>query len=321
LFGGLLIIGLWLVPARAGSILISDFVNNTVTEYDAVTGAYQTTLVTSGSGGLNGASGIRVGPDGNIYVTSQFTNTVARFSGITGAYVGDFVMAGAGGLNSPQDLLFGPDGNLWVVSSANDEIIRYNGRTGAPLGVFATVDQPSHNGPINLLFGPDGNLYVSAFDGSRILKLNGATGALIGTMLPPAGSSPAFVGLVFGPDGDLYASAIDTTTFVGSVVRYDPSTLALLGTFVANGTGGLISPTALAFDTAGNLEVLDPANTGILEFSGTGAFVSQLVSDPTNLNTPLFFTTINVPEPAALSMVVVGLAFCWVRSRLVSRPR
>ena len=75
-------------PVKAGSTLISDFVNNTVSEYDAVTRAFQGTLVTPGSGGMNAASGITADPDGNVYVTRPME--IIRYNGQTGAPIGVF---------------------------------------------------------------------------------------------------------------------------------------------------------------------------------------------------------------------------------------
>jgi DNA-binding beta-propeller fold protein YncE len=292
--------------AQASEILISDFANNSIVAYDAASGSLTGVLVPQKSSGLDGASGIAVGSDGAIYVASQNTNSVLRFNGSTGASLGAFVGPGAGGLSSPQDLLFGPDGNLWVVSSANDEILRYNGQTGAFLNVFATVNQGGHNGPINLRFGGNGDLYVTAFDGGQILDLNGSTGALAGSFQPPPGVTLAYVGVTVGPDGLLYASGIDPLSGLGSVYVYDPSTHTLLGTFIGNGTGGLVTPTTLAFNSQNNLLVLDPGNAGILEFSSKGTPLGSLVNDPANLAAPLFFST-TTPEPATFLLSGLGL--------------
>jgi streptogramin lyase len=310
----------WLAAnATAGTIFISDFANNTVSTYDSTSGVFINTLVPSGAGGLDGASGVRVGPDGSLYVTSQNTNTVGRFNVLNGAFLGNFVTAGSGGLSSPQDLVFGPDGNLYVVSSANDQILRYNGQTGAFMNVFSTLDMPTHDGPINLQFGPNGNLYVTAFDGSRVLELDGHTGALLGVSGAPSATDPALVGIAFASDGDLLASGISKTDFTGAIYEYDPNTLALLGTFVPNGSGGLISPAALYVDAAGRLDVLDVANTNIVRYNGTtGAFVDTLVASGSGgLNAPLFFTVSDIPEPGTLTLLGLGLAAMLVRRRII----
>lgn len=120
----------------------------------------------TGSAGLAFASGVTVGPDGNIYVSSQGTGQILFYSGITGAP-----------LTQPAP--------------------------GSTMGVFATlVDATSPMpGPSHLLFGPDGHLYVSDFNSTRVRKFNGTTGAVMpdaGTAFTQAG------GLAFGPDGDLY---------------------------------------------------------------------------------------------------------------------
>jgi len=129
-----------------------------VLRYDGTTGAPIGTgiFVSPGSAGLNGASGLTFGPDGNLYVTSVFTNEVLRYNGTTGAPIGTgvFVAAGSAGLDGPFGLTFGPDGNLYVASSGTDEILRYDGTTGAPVGdaVFVSTGSAGLVRPESLLF-------------------------------------------------------------------------------------------------------------------------------------------------------------------------
>lgn len=71
----------------------------------------------------------------------------------------------------------------------------------------------------------------------------------------------------------------------GSVLRYDETTGAYLGDFVAAHAGELQTPVGLVFGPDGNLYVADWTGNRVLRFSGwNGAFLSVLAD--TNLNHP-----------------------------------
>jgi hypothetical protein len=125
-----------------GNVYVADN-NGAVLRYNAATGAYISTFVSQGSGGLSGLSGncLAFGPDGNLYVSSANTNQVLEYNGSTGAFIKTFIAAGSGGLTDPRGLTFGPDGNLYVtsfnVNSGANGIMRYQGplatSPGSPL--------------------------------------------------------------------------------------------------------------------------------------------------------------------------------------------
>jgi hypothetical protein len=83
------------------------------------------------------------------------------------------------------------------------------------------------------------------------------------------------VGEVFGPDGNLYVASWGSD----SVLRYNPSTGAFLGTFVSAGSGGLSNPTGLFFGADGKLYVVSQGNNSVLRYDGkTGAFLDTFVT-------------------------------------------
>jgi DNA-binding beta-propeller fold protein YncE len=287
-------------------IYIANQSDNSVKLYNGNTGTFVQTIVAPNSSDVNQANGIAVGSDGSIYVSGQASNNIARFNS-SGAFQGDFV-AGGGGLNSPQAIHFGPDGNLYAVSSASDQILRYSGTNGAFLGSFAQLGMPTHDGPIDFAFSPTGEVWVTTFDSGRILRLNGITGAVIGTLPVPASTDPfVFVGGTFGPHGDFYVAGLDANTFAGAVYRYSPSG-SLLGTFVANGSGGLATPADLLFDSTGTLDVLDVGNPSVLQYDSSGKFVNTLVAPGSGgLDSGFFFTDVITPEPATWGIATAGL--------------
>src|SRR5437879_4977998 len=96
------------VIAMNGNLFVSNYVNNSVMEYNGTTGAFLRTFVPSGSGGLNGPHGLVFGPNGNLFVSSQGNHSVMEYNGTNGAFLRTFVPPGSGGLNYPTYLTFSP---------------------------------------------------------------------------------------------------------------------------------------------------------------------------------------------------------------------
>ena len=119
-------------------------------EYDGTTGAFITTFVTQGSGGLDEPLGLVFGPNGNLFVSSYYTNSVLEYNGTTGAFLETF----ASGVSGPVGLVFGPNGDLFVSGNgaSDNAILEYNGATGAFVKTFASGG--GLDGPSFLTFGP-----------------------------------------------------------------------------------------------------------------------------------------------------------------------
>lgn len=236
-------------------------------------------------------------PSGGYLLVPDFDrDNVLRYDGTTGAFVDEFVSRHSGGLSSAVGALIGPhDGNLYVSSGEfggpgqTKAVFRYSGATGSFIDEFTETGRLFS--PRGIIFGPDGNLYVADGEGPgpRVVRFNGTTGAFIDEFVPPrSGGLNIIIGLVFGPSGrnpnklDLYVSSGGTD----SVLRYDGTTGAFLGQFVASGSGGLDHPESLSFGPDGNLYVADASynsNTpAVLRYHGPagpapGAFMDAFV--------------------------------------------
>jgi DNA-binding beta-propeller fold protein YncE len=92
---------------RGGVLYVASFLHDEVMAFDASSGAYLSTFVGAGSGGLDGPRSLAFGTDGDLYVTSENGDTILRYDGATGAFAGVFVSVGSGGLDGPFDLVFG----------------------------------------------------------------------------------------------------------------------------------------------------------------------------------------------------------------------
>lgn len=267
-----------------GDLFVTGFNSHSVARFDWASQTYQP-FVAPNSGGLGGARGITIGPDGNVYVTDRPASTVFRYDGATGAPLpapgqtgAVFVAAGSGGLSWAMDVTFGPDGNLYVASWNTNQILKYQGPSGSSPGAFVGVFVSITNGnfPSMLTFGPDGNLYVSLFNGrqnlatayGQINRYDGVTGAPVGTgVLVERGSGGLIApgGFLFDEQGtNLYVTHAPVTNGygpMGQVLRYQgpngQSPGAYVEAFITGGQAGISAPNGLARDADGNLYVTD----------------------------------------------------------------
>jgi hypothetical protein len=230
-------------------LFVTSSANQEVLRFDWASQTYQP-FVAPHSGGMTDLAGITFGPDGNLYLGTGNNSSVLEFDGTTGSFLGTFVPAGSGGLIWAGGVKFASDGDLYVCNFGSNQILKYEGpgspdgvQPGQFLGIFATTQ---HTTPFNFDFGPDGNVYVSCPQ----LNANNV-------------SQGSFIDEYYGPSSPLAG------TFIG--------------TFVANGSGGLADSRTPLFDSAGNLYVADMHLNEVLEYQGPngaspGAYIQAYVT-------------------------------------------
>jgi sugar lactone lactonase YvrE len=209
-------------------------------------------------------------------------HNVLRYDATTGAFVDEFVPRHSGGLNQPWNVVIGPhDGNLYIPTGhfrgpgQAKAVLRFDGTTGAFVDEF--VERGQMDMPHAVTFGPDGNLYVgdrveenNSGVGGRILRIDATTGEIMGEFVTEfSGGLLHPLAHLFGPDGDLYVTD-EGEPGLGDpdIKRYDGTTGAFKGSFVATGSGGLSAPLGLAFGPDGNLYVADFGIGAILRYQG-----------------------------------------------------
>jgi outer membrane protein assembly factor BamB len=255
----------------SGDLLVLSFNTNSVLDYNGASGAFQKTFA-SGAG-LQGPSGITLGPDDNVYVSSRDNSAVLRFDGSTGAFLDDFVTPGLGGLDGPHGLVF-HDGSLLVNSGFNGQVVSYDGATGAFQDPIVPAGSGGLQFPHGLAIGPDDNIYVGDRNTNSVLRYDGHTGAFLGTFVTAgSGGLNITTDLTFGPEGNLYVSSFGSN----AVLRYDGHTGAFQGVFASS--GGLSGAQGLTFGPDGNLYVSSMNTDQVLRYDGhTGAFLGVFAS-------------------------------------------
>jgi outer membrane protein assembly factor BamB len=257
--------------------LVAGWTNDAVLQYSQDDATPLGDFVAAGSGGLDGAHAMSIGPDGHLYVASVLTDEVLRYDGLTGAPIDAFVPASLGLLHAPTDVKFGPDGAVYVGSFNDGSVHRFDAGTGAHLGAFVAPGAvPGFNAEWMEFHPVTGNLLVSSGPTlSAVLEFDGGDGSLVGAFVAPgAGGLDSPHALAFGPQGDLYVADFAND----DVLRYDGTSGAFVEEFVAAGDGGLLQPHGLAFGPDGRLYVTSWGTHEVLRYDGaTGDFVDVYV--------------------------------------------
>jgi len=199
-------------PAQ-NALYVSNFNTNTITAYDAGTGASLGTVVTAGPE-LSGMNGFAIAPDGSFYVAGQNTNNIVHYSK-SGKLIKVLDPNNTAGLASPQGVNIGPDGLLYVASMNNGKIARFDTTNETFKDIFTnvTLTGVEQAQPIEPRFDKNGNLVVTTFQGGRVLKYQGPV-VPPGSVPSKGGTPPGTLILVFQLPPT--ASATDTDTAYAS---------------------------------------------------------------------------------------------------------
>jgi hypothetical protein len=224
-----------------------------------------------------------------LLVTSQTTHTVLEYNEKTGAFLR--VAATGGALGDPLGLAIGLDGNLLVSDGQTNQVKRYDIASGAFIDVFASTN----------LAGPEGMtihqgaLYVTNSNPPQgVQRFDAMTGVNTGNFVPSlANASPRDV-KVDAANNRLYVLYYNAAT----VEMFDLTTMASLGLLMPAGSplgsGGLYTPSALAFGPDGNLYISGGTfggNLGVRRYNPTtGAFIDFFANTGSDLYVPIGIT-------------------------------
>ena len=310
------------VTPTTNSVVASSFFDSAVYEFNATTGALQSTLVAPYSQSvLANPTGLTVGPDGNLYLSSQnlsspnnasiveynvATQTLSTF--INSSVLNAAATANGDSAFAPAGLRFGPDGNLYVSlnggqsATSGGAVVRFNiGTTNGVLaygGSYSTIATGLIQ-PTEMTFGVAANdldsLYVSDSGAGSVVKITHAVAAApTSSTFIAAGSGTLNYpsGLTWGSGGKLFVVDLGATTDAGQVLRFNANG-TFDGVFATPSTAlkGQF-PSDAVFNSGGDLLTADlgpaypPALQGaISEFNPNGSFMKTLVSSSKFPNT------------------------------------
>jgi sugar lactone lactonase YvrE len=216
---------------------------------------------------IHGANGLAFDSRGRLHIASVAGNEIVVMDPATGGILER--LGSDKGVYGPDDVAFGPDGSLYWTSLLQGHVGRL-----APDGTVTT--QSLAPGPNPITFSSDGRLFVGlCFFGDGLFEL----GPWLNLPPTPIAKQPGMLnGFAFGPDGLLYAPVY----FEGRVVRFNVDTRPVTYETV---TAGLAVPSAVKFDSLGNLHGLSQLSGEVwrLDAAGTRTVIARLPPGIDNL--------------------------------------
>lgn len=292
------------------------------------------------SAGLHNPHGLAVDPAGNVFIADTGTNRIRRVSpdgrittvagtGEAG-FSGDGQSAARAMLNAPWDIAFDKDGQLLISDRDNYRVRRIaadgsiqtvagTGETGDTPGALKALDAAVWS-PQSLAADAKGNAYVATNGRVRQIDLQyGHIRDFAGQPFAPlqfgGDSGPAAeahigyaTGIAVSPGGSVWISdgpsqvvrEVDSSNFIYSRVGF-PLQSGFAGDGGFGGAARLKFPGALAFDSRGNLYIVDSGNYRIRRLSTSG-IVETIAGGGKSFAEGMFATGVQLDEMGGIAV-------------------
>jgi sugar lactone lactonase YvrE len=281
----------------------------------AVTANDETTL--QAATGLDSPIALDFDANGNLFVAND-AGTISVIPATTGTIFGQSMTANvaatltaASGLSAPEGLTFDASGNLFITNANVDTVTVLPVSTGTIFGQSVVADSATRleaatglEEPTGITFDGAGDLFVENESDNTITFLPANSVPIFGQTVPTTILPTTIEGLdgptsmAFDAGGDLFVSNSDSNTITvdpaSSGTIFGQSVTANVVASLSSATG-LNGPFGIAFDTAGNLYIVNnsanavtviPATTGTLFGQSVTANVATTLTAATGLNSP-----------------------------------
>jgi sugar lactone lactonase YvrE len=213
----------------------------------------------------------------NAFVVNNGDSTVSEINGATDT-VSTLIDTD---LNSPTGIAI-YDGDIYVANNgngANEGYVEEYSANGTPIEQYVS----DLNGPRGITFDSAGDLFVVNQTSGNVVEIPvGSAADSIGTPVVSGLGTPNAVAI---ENGTLYVTAVSVHSVSGGVASPYGNTATYLTT--ANG---------LAFDSAGNLLVVNHGTSQILKFNSSGDYVGSAVQ-------PLYASSVDGPKDVAIDSI------------------
>jgi sugar lactone lactonase YvrE len=209
--------------------------------------------------------GVTTDPGGNLWMAEASANTVVEISPANGAALRTITA----GLNNPVRLAFDSSKNLYVANLVGNNVTVYTS-TGTLSRTILGV-----NRPLGVAVNGADDLFVASNSGNEVYVFNSAGQQIQVLNKDTSGhyfDAPGALA-VYGPN--LYVAFND-----GSVISYNSGNFASgnaveVTKYVHSGSGG---PTAIAFDSGGDVYVSYYYTNDVVEYSPSGTVLTDITS-------------------------------------------
>jgi sugar lactone lactonase YvrE len=284
----------------------------------------------AGQNGLSSPSAVSCSESDSIWIADTGNNRVLKFDppftdGMNSSLVigqSDFSSHSASvspsGFDSPTFLAVDSMGNLWVADFGNNRVMQFRFPFSSSMNASLVIGQTAFsnnetvaspyqlNGPDAVAIESDGSLWISDGGRNAVLAFNPPF-ARISTVLGQGQTSVQCSeisltgphGLVFDHSGNLWVADFFNDRVLEFAPPFSNHMKASLVIGQANpdscqpnkvGAGGLNGPADVAFDSRGNLWVVDYHNNRLLEFPRSSLSGGTVVSSSSILISSVLFS-------------------------------